>query len=208
IMCSTLGAINSNMLNGPRISFAMGRDDIFFRGLGRVHAVYRTPVVAIVVQGVMASAIVIGTAAYVASPLFDRAKPPPSAKEIVVGSAIATASLVERAADDSLKGMERIFGVLSRYIVFSASLFYMATVAAVIVLRIRRPNWERPYRTHGYPLTPLLYLAFYGWFMYHIFRGEPRESLIGLVLTAFGVPAYFLYRRWSRANPENLRDGV
>ncbi|MEX0703365.1 MAG: amino acid permease [Planctomycetales bacterium] len=184
IMCSTLGAINSNMLNGPRISFAMGRDDVFFRGLGRVHAVYRTPVVAIVVQAAMSVAIVVGTAAYVASPFHLRAKA------------------------GSLKGMEEVFTILSNFIVFSASLFYMATVAAVIVLRVRRPEWERPYRTHGYPLVPLLYLAFYGWFLYHVFLGNPREAITGLVLTALGVPAYLWYRIWARANPEDTRDGV
>jgi amino acid transporter len=33
IMCSTLGAINSNLLYAPRVTFAMGRDGVFFREL-------------------------------------------------------------------------------------------------------------------------------------------------------------------------------
>ena len=36
IMCSTFGAINTNLLQAPRITFAMGRDGAFFRSLGRV----------------------------------------------------------------------------------------------------------------------------------------------------------------------------
>ena len=67
IMLSTFGAINSNMLLGPRVSFAMGRDDVFFRILGRVHVNYRTPAVAIVVQAAMAVALFIASAALVHS---------------------------------------------------------------------------------------------------------------------------------------------
>ena len=61
IMCSLFGAINSNIMNGPRISFAMGRDDVFFRGLGRVHVIYRTPATAIVVMSGMSALLVISS---------------------------------------------------------------------------------------------------------------------------------------------------
>ncbi|HUE17126.1 MAG TPA: amino acid permease [Planctomycetaceae bacterium] len=53
LLLSTFSGINSNTLLGPRVSFAMGRDGVFFRSLGWVHASYRTPAFAIVVQAVM-----------------------------------------------------------------------------------------------------------------------------------------------------------
>ena len=62
IMCSTLGAINSNVLEGSRISFAMGRDNLFFRSLGLVHVNYRTPAMAIIVMGALSALLVVGTA--------------------------------------------------------------------------------------------------------------------------------------------------
>ncbi|HXY37781.1 MAG TPA: amino acid permease [Planctomycetaceae bacterium] len=61
IMLSTFGGINSNMLLSPRVSFAMGRDRVFFPQLGWIHASYRTPAFAILVQAVMAIALVIGS---------------------------------------------------------------------------------------------------------------------------------------------------
>ena len=175
IALSALGAINSNFLLGPRISFAMGRDDIFFRPLGRVHVNYRTPATAIIVQAAMGMALIVGSAV-----------------------------LVERI--EALKG-KSVFDMLTEFVVFSASFFYVLAVAAVFVLRWKRPDWPRPYRTLGYPVVPIIYLAFYAWFLLFVFLGQPVDSLIGLGLTALGLPAYFLYRDWARRNPEVTTDG-
>ena len=58
IMCSTFGAINSNILMAPRIPFAMGRDGLFFKSFGKVHAQFRTPVIAILTTSLMAIALI------------------------------------------------------------------------------------------------------------------------------------------------------
>lgn len=175
IMCSTFGAINSNMLNGPRVSFAMGRDDVFLRQLGRVHVNYRTPAIAIAVQAVMSGVLVVAAGILV---------------EFVPGF-----------------GDRNVFAMLTDYVVFSASIFYMLAVLAVIVLRVKRPQWERSYRTLGYPLVPLIYLAFYTWFLYQVYLGNPRESQIGLILIAAGVPFYLGWKYWAARHPEVLHDG-
>jgi len=52
ILCSIFGALNGNVLGGPRAYFAMARDGIFFASVGRVHPRYATPAVAILIQGV------------------------------------------------------------------------------------------------------------------------------------------------------------
>lgn len=62
VMVSTLGAINSNLLLGPRVSFAMGRDRVFFPILGEVHARFRTPSIAIIVQAAMGAFLVVASA--------------------------------------------------------------------------------------------------------------------------------------------------
>jgi len=51
ILCSIFGAINGNVLAGPRAYYAMARDGVFFSVVGRVHARYKTPAVAILIQG-------------------------------------------------------------------------------------------------------------------------------------------------------------
>jgi amino acid transporter len=58
IMCSTLGAANGNILTGPRLSYAMAKDGLFYGAFGDVHARYRTPFIAIVAQGALAAALV------------------------------------------------------------------------------------------------------------------------------------------------------
>jgi len=55
---STLGAANGNLLTGPRLSYAMARDGLFFPPFANVHARYLTPFFAIVVQGIIGAAYV------------------------------------------------------------------------------------------------------------------------------------------------------
>jgi basic amino acid/polyamine antiporter, APA family len=169
IMLSTFGGINSNMLLGPRISFAMGRDGVFFRSLGWVHASYRTPAFAIFVQAAMAVALVIGSSLLVQVYNWEHS----------------------------------VFDILTDYVVFASSIFYALSVIAVMILRRTRPDLSRPYRTLGYPVAPIGYVLFYCWFLFEVYRGDPRQANIGLGLIALGIPVYFAWQRFAapRANP-------
>lgn len=62
IVISTLGTINSNLLTSPRVTYAMGRDGMLSDRFGRLHSRFRTPVLAIVAQSVMASLLIIVSA--------------------------------------------------------------------------------------------------------------------------------------------------
>lgn len=192
IMFSTFGAINSNLLYAPRISFAMGRDGVFFRGLGRVHPTYRTPAVAIVVLAVMSMGLIAAVAL---------------GKHWVDGVAVEElrGELAGRIVA-SLQG-DTIFDLLTNCVVFSASIFYMLSVLAVIVLRYRRPDLRRRYRTWGYPLTPLVFVAAYIWFLVQVYASHPLESRAGLLFIAMGLPAYWLYRRASASTLAERRAG-
>jgi len=53
ILFSTFGAANGNVLTGPRLSYAMARDGLFFRRFGNIHARYLTPLFAIMAQAVL-----------------------------------------------------------------------------------------------------------------------------------------------------------
>jgi amino acid transporter len=63
IMISVFGALNANILIGPRTYFALGRDGLFPRFLGQVQPYFRTPALAIVTQAAWAIALVLGSAA-------------------------------------------------------------------------------------------------------------------------------------------------
>jgi basic amino acid/polyamine antiporter, APA family len=54
VMVSTFGALNSNLLAGPRIYFAMARDGLFPRRIRRVHSRFQTPANAVVAQSTWA----------------------------------------------------------------------------------------------------------------------------------------------------------
>ena len=96
----------------------------------------------------------------------------------------------------SLQG-DTIFDLLTNCVVFSASIFYMLSVLAVVVLRYRRPGLRRRYRTWGYPLTPLVFVAVYVWFLVQVYADHPLESRAGVLFIALGAPIYWLYRRAS-----------
>ncbi len=89
---------------------------------------------------------------------------------------------------------QSIFTILSNYTVFCYGPFLMLTIAAVMVLRSREPDRERPFRTPFYPLVPLGFLAFYGWFMYMILQGMFAESLVSIGLILLGIPVFLLVR--------------
>ncbi|HLJ11990.1 MAG TPA: amino acid permease [Planctomycetaceae bacterium] len=59
VMCSTFGAVNSNMLTGPRIFFAMARDGLLPARIRTVHSVYQTPSNAIIIQAVWTTILLV-----------------------------------------------------------------------------------------------------------------------------------------------------
>jgi APA family basic amino acid/polyamine antiporter len=59
LVLSTLGTMNSNLLTSPRVTYAMGRDGWLPKPFGKLHATYRTPVVAIYFQAIMACGLVL-----------------------------------------------------------------------------------------------------------------------------------------------------
>lgn len=72
------------------------------------------------------------------------------------------------------------------------SLFAMLAIAAVYVLRWRRPELERPFRTPGYPLTPALFLLVTGALIYATFIQQPDVTTFSVLSILAGVPVYYL----------------
>jgi APA family basic amino acid/polyamine antiporter len=84
-------------------------------------------------------------------------------------------------------------------VIFPSWILYGMTAAAVIVLRRKRPDLNRPYRVLGYPWVPLLFVFVSMLLLYSTLRSSPRESGIGLTLIALGVPFYFHWKRKIKA---------
>jgi len=59
IAISTIGFLSQSMLTAPRVYFAMARDGLFFKSVATVHPKTHAPIVAIILQGVMAAIIAL-----------------------------------------------------------------------------------------------------------------------------------------------------
>ena len=78
------------------------------------------------------------------------------------------------------------------YVQMALILFSALTVLGVIVLRIREPDLPRPYRTWGYPVTPILFLLVSGIIIFFLLKTNPWRSLAGLGTVLAGLIVYFL----------------
>ena len=81
---------------------------------------------------------------------------------------------------------------LLTYVTFASLAFNALTVAGVFVLRRKRPEADRPYRTWGYPVVPAAFLVGAGFFLVYILVGDPKDSLTGAALVAVVGLAYRL----------------
>ena len=81
---------------------------------------------------------------------------------------------------------------IMQYAGFTLALFGSLAVSCVIVLRWRKPDLPRPFRTWGYPVTPLLFIGVSTWTMFWAFRGRPLESILALATVAAAGGLFFL----------------
>jgi APA family basic amino acid/polyamine antiporter len=86
-----------------------------------------------------------------------------------------------------------VYTQLLEYIVSADLIFYVLMVGAVIVMRRKAPEIERPYRTIGYPIVPLIYIALAGLFIIDLAILAPSTSGIGYLLVFTGIPIYFVW---------------
>ena len=89
------------------------------------------------------------------------------------------------------------------FVIFGSWILYAMATASVFVLRRKRPDLARPYKTVGYPVVPLLFLAGAALLEISTLLTKPRESIAGIVLILLGLPFYFYWRSRSagRATP-------
>jgi basic amino acid/polyamine antiporter, APA family len=121
----------------------------------------------------------------------DRSTGAPS-RSLLLQGAVTSAVIVSGRVDQ-----------IQQYAGFTLTLFASLAVSCVIVLRVRRPDLVRPFRTWGYPVTPLVFLAVSAWMMAWAFQGRPVESALSLLTVAIGGMVFLVLvrRRGPRANP-------
>jgi APA family basic amino acid/polyamine antiporter len=179
VMCSTLISLNGNALSGPRAYFAMARDGLFPRALCRIHPRFQTPANAVIAQAAWAIALTLAGTAFIVLP-------PPEASTGAPPAVLRAWTTLHETP---------LYDVMYTYVIFGGTVIYTLTITSVFVLRRALPDWPRPYRTWGYPLTPILYLAASALLLSSMLRNNPFESIAGLGIIVLGVPAYLGTRR-------------
>lgn len=111
--------------------------------------------------------------------------------------------LIIQCAWGCLLALSGTYGQLLDYVIFAALLFYVLTVAGVFVLRRRRPNAERPYKSFGYPLLPALYCVVASLISIALLVSEKTRpnTWPGLLIVLAGIPVYFIWKTRSGQSP-------
>ncbi|GIW89477.1 MAG: amino acid transporter [Isosphaeraceae bacterium] len=118
----------------------------------------------------------------------------PATAMLVQGLWAALLTLPLTVASDGTYG--NVYSQLLEYIVPADLAFYALMVAAVIVLRIRRPDAARPFRTPLYPLPALIYLVLSILLIADLVVLTPQTCGIGALIVLAGLPIYLI---WSRS---------
>jgi len=95
------------------------------------------------------------------------------------------------------------FGTFERlftYVIFGQWIFFGLTVAAVVILRKKRPDLPRPYKTWGYPITPAIFVLAALYISISTLVSQFRNALAGLGIILLGLPFYAFWRARSHKN--------
>jgi basic amino acid/polyamine antiporter, APA family len=87
-----------------------------------------------------------------------------------------------------------VYEQLLQYVISVDLVFYALMAMAVIVLRYRQPMLERPYRTLGYPLVPLAYVAIAIALIIDLAWTTPWTCGMGYLIVLTGLPAFAWWR--------------
>lgn len=87
------------------------------------------------------------------------------------------------------------FEDLITYTVSVEWIFYTLAAAGIFIFRKKLKNVKRPYKTFGYPVTPLIFICITIWFVFNIMINKPLHMGIGIGFVLLGIPAYFFFKR-------------
>ena len=87
------------------------------------------------------------------------------------------------------------FNQLITYIIFASWIFYGMSAGAVIILRFKKPELKRPYKTPLYPWIPIIFILFAIFLTINTIMEAPRDAGIGTILILAGLPFYYYWNK-------------
>ncbi len=184
VMISVFGALNGNLLVGPRLLFAMGQDGLAPAALSKLHEKYGTPLLAIVVLAAWAILLVLGAGLlrYFRNAINLQVD---HLDDLLGGTGVIAYFKVTKKA---------LFDVLTDYTMFGAVAFETLAVASIFMCRRQYPldKVQLPYRCWGYPLLPVIYVLVMAAVLGNMFYAQRSESLIAVGFIGLGAVIYYL----------------
>jgi basic amino acid/polyamine antiporter, APA family len=176
VMLSALGAVNGLIFTGSRIYTALGREHTVFSALGRWDPRLGVPIWSILAQAVIAVLLILA-----------------------VGSEGGRNAVDNFLGAIQLNGLPwgKYFGGFETLVAGTAPvfwLFFLLTGASLIVLRIKDPDIERPFKAPLFPLVPLVFCGTSIYMLYSSLDYAKELSLLGFIPLAAGIPLYFIKR--------------
>ena len=102
---------------------------------------------------------------------------------LVAQGCIALALVVFGAVTPKDKGLQTMIEVTAPVFWF----FFLLAGASLIVLRIREPGAERPFRVPLYPVTPIVFCLTSAYLLYSSLAYTGRGAMVGVAVVAVGV---------------------
>ena len=91
------------------------------------------------------------------------------------------------------------FENLISYVVFTDWIFFALAASTVFIFRKRQPDVKREYKTLGYPITPLFFIAVAVWFVINTLIEMPEQAIAGIIMLGLGLPVYYYWKRKTAA---------
>jgi APA family basic amino acid/polyamine antiporter len=149
-----------------------------------------TSVIALALVSAVSAMVMAGPRVYAAMAV-DRALPRQLARYSKRG--VPTVAVITQGVLGCLFAVVGDPETLIRFVGFTLAIFAALTVSALFVLRAR--GTHAPYRTIGYPLTPIAFIAVSAWIAYAQISANPKESLVVAGVIAVGGGIYFVFHR-------------
>ena len=105
------------------------------------------------------------------------------------------ASIVLQGVWASVFALTGTYVQLIGFTAFFTYVFLTLAVIGLMILRKKEPDLYRPYRTWGYPVTPILFLLISSGVLVNAFIIDYTRPLAGLVILAVGLPFYLYWKR-------------
>lgn len=113
-------------------------------------------------------------------------------------------SIIVLAIWASLLSLSGTFEQLYSYVIFGFWIFMGLTVLGVMILRRKFPDRPRPYKTWGYPVTPILFILSSVFLTINSLLRAFWNSFAGLALIALGIPAYLIWKHRSQTRTDSV----